>query len=270
MNRKAFFIDFDGTLMSDDKTISERNRETLCRAVEAGHYIVLATGRAVSSARPLIQRLGLKRPGCYLIAYNGAAVYDCAADTMLYNRRLPVEYAEYLYNEAEAAGLYIQTYSETQILAPRWCRELEFYKNSTTMDYRIEGDVWSMLNEEPPKMLLIELDDKSRLERFQAEHLAWEKGKCTSFFSCAEYLEYCPLGATKGAGVRFMREFLKLPNECTVAIGDQENDISMIREAGIGVAMKNGAQSVKDAADFVSEVDNNHDGVAGVIERFWS
>ena len=70
MEKKIFFIDFDGTLMRDDKTISDKNREALRNAVDQGHYIALATGRAVSSGRRIAKELGLTRPGCYLVAYN--------------------------------------------------------------------------------------------------------------------------------------------------------------------------------------------------------
>ena len=76
------------------------------------------------------------------------------------------------------------------------------------------------------------------------------------------------MGANKGYGVEFLCDFLGVPIENAVAIGDEENDISMIRNAGVGVAMKNAVQSVKDAADYVTEHDNNEDGVAEVIEKF--
>jgi hypothetical protein len=268
MGKKIFFIDLDGTLMNDDKTISEENRNALRQMVDTGNYIALATGRAISSARKIAKELGLTRPGCYLVAYNGAIVYDCAADCVLSNKKLPIEYEEYLYNEAHEAGIYIQTYSDTQVLAQAHTKELDFYIKKTKMPYRIEKDMWSILNEEPPKMILIDLEDKHRLETFQQEHMEWQNGKCTSFFSCPEYLEYCPLGATKGFGVNFLCEFLKIPHENTIAIGDQENDIPMIQAAYVGVAMKNADQKVKDYADYVSEQDNNHSGVAGVIKRF--
>lgn len=268
MGKKMFFIDLDGTLMSDDKTISAENREALRQAADEGNYIALATGRAISSARNIAGDLGLTRPGCYLVAYNGATMYDCSADCVLSSKKLPIEYAEYLYNEAKAAGIYIQTYSDTQVLAEARTKELIYYIEKSKMPYRIEKDVWSMLNEEPPKMLLLELDHKERLEKFRNDHLEWEKGKCISFFSCPEYLEYCPLGATKGYGVQFFRQFLNIPHENTVAIGDQENDITMIQAAYVGVAMKNADQKVKDCADYVSENDNNHDGVAEIIRRF--
>ena len=76
MEKRIFFIDFDGTLMRDDKTISDKNREALRNAVDQGHYIALATGRAVSSGRRIAKELGLTRPGCYLVAYNGGTIYD--------------------------------------------------------------------------------------------------------------------------------------------------------------------------------------------------
>lgn len=268
MGRKIFFIDLDGTLMRDDKTISEKNREALRKVVNSGNYIALATGRAISSGRNIAKELGLILPGCYLVAYNGATIYDCSADCVLSSKKLPIECAEYLYNEAVEAGLYIQTYSETQILAHERTKELSYYVSKTKMPYRIEKDMWSMLNEEPPKMLLIDLEDKNRLVEFRNAHMEWEQGKCTSFFSCPEYLEYCPLGATKGFGVHFLRKFLNIPRENTIAIGDQENDISMIQNAYIGAAMKNADEKVKEFADYVSENDNNHDGVAEIIERF--
>ena len=83
MEKKIFFIDFDGTLMRDDKTISDKNREALRNAVDQGHYIALATGRAVSSGRRIAKELGLTRPGCYLVAYNGGTIYDFSADCIL-------------------------------------------------------------------------------------------------------------------------------------------------------------------------------------------
>lgn len=268
MGKKIFFIDLDGTLMTDDKKISRKNREALRRAVDEGNYIALATGRAIASARNIARDLGLTRPGCYLVAYNGATIYDFSADCVLSSKKLPIEYAEYLYNEAHAAGIYIQTYSDTQVLAQARTKELLYYIERTKMPYRIEKDMWSMLNEEPPKMLLLDLNGKDRLEQFRNAHLDWEKGKCISFFSCPQYLEYCPEGATKGFGVQFLRKFLNIPHENTVAIGDQENDIAMIQAAYTGVAMQNAEQRVKDCADYVSVNDNNHDGVAEIIERF--
>ncbi len=268
MSKKILAVDLDGTLLNSDKTISEANKTAIQNVLEAGHYVAIATGRAVSSGRQIAQTLGLTRPGCYLIAYNGGVIYDCAADCILHEARLPVEYAEYLVSEAEKWGIYVQAYSATKVLARKASRELNVYIRRTHMPYQIEKDIWEMINEEPPKILLISLDDRKKLEQFRKAHAEWEKDKCTSFFSCDEYLEYCPLGVTKGAGLSFLCDFLNISMDSAVAIGDQENDMSMFGNAYVGAAMKNAEQKVKNLADYVTENDNDHDGVAEVIYKF--
>ena len=98
--------------------------------------------------------------------------------------------------------------------------------------------------------------------------MEWQKGKCISLFSMDTYLEYCPPGATKAAGVDFLCEYLKVPLKNTVAAGDERNDIPMLQEAHIGVAMKNAKDEVKACADYVTQHTNNESGIAEVIEKF--
>ena len=88
MNNKILFADLDHTLLCDDKSISEKNRAAIQKMLERGHYFVLATGRPVESGRIVAKDLGLTSPGCYMIAFNGAVVYDCAADRVLYKSAL--------------------------------------------------------------------------------------------------------------------------------------------------------------------------------------
>ncbi len=268
MTKKILAVDLDGTLLRSDKTISEVNKKAIQNVLEAGHYVAIATGRAIGSGRKIAQALGLTRPGCYLIAYNGGVIYDCAADCILHEVRLPVEYAEYLVSEAEKWGIYVQAYSAAKVLARNASKELNVYIHRTKMPYQIEKDIWGMINEEPPKIVLIHLTDRKKLERFRKAHETWEKGKCTSFFSCDEYLEYCPYGVTKGTGLSFLCDFLNISTDCAVAIGDQENDMSMFGRAYVGAAMQNAEQKVKELADYVTENDNDHDGVAEVIYKF--
>ena len=92
MNNKILFADLDRTLLCDDKSISEKNRAAIQKMLERGHYFVLATGRPVESGRIVVKDLGLTSPGCYMIAFNGAVIYDCAADRVLYKSALPVSY----------------------------------------------------------------------------------------------------------------------------------------------------------------------------------
>ena len=136
------------------------------------------------------------------------------------------------------------------------------------MKYKLVRDIKSGLTSEPNKVLLIALEEKERLVEFQKENREWEKGKVSSFFSCDEYLEYCPLDITKGTGVDYLCNFLDISIENTIAIGDERNDLPMIEKAHIGIAMKNANQELKEKADYITEFTNNENAIAEIIYKF--
>lgn len=266
MEKKILFVDLEGTLLNDNGEVPEINKRAVRELLDAGHYVAISTGREVFNARIFVKKMGISSTGCYIIAYNGAVIYDCSGDCILEERRLPIGCTEYLTSEAIKADIHIQAYAERYVLAMKYTKELDFYIKRTHMPYRIEPNVWMI--DESPKMLLIDLDGGKKLRKFRKDHLEWEKGKCTSFFSGKEYLEYCPLGITKGYGVTYLEEMLNVQKKDTFAVGDQENDIPMLKTAGMGCAMKNSAKQVKQSADYITQMDNDEGGVAEVIYRF--
>lgn len=268
MNKKMFFIDLDGTTLRDDKSVPEENLKAIHEAVDQGHYVAIATGRGIGSARSIAGKLKMMRKGCFLICYNGGMIYDLEDDTLLRDLRLPDEYAAYLFSEAEKYHLHIQAYREQYVIARKECQELLFYAGNTNMEYRIEENLCEKNVYDTPKVLLVSLAGKSCLEKFQRDHREWEEGRCISFFSSPEYLEYCPLHGTKADGIAFFEDYLGIGHENTVAIGDEENDLSMIRRAGVGVVMCNARDDVKVQADYITKKDNNHGGVAEVIKKY--
>lgn len=267
--KKILFTDLDGTLLNNKKLVSDGNRAAIQRMLDAGHYLVVATGRPVKSAFKVVKELGLTMPGCYMIAYNGGVIFDCAKEEICMEKTLPLEYARYLFDEAEKSGLYIQTYGEDdKILTNKEAKELEFYArgNRNALKYEICDDVCDTLGRDPNKVLLINMDEEKLLE-FQREHKKWEEGKCDSIFSCKEYLEYLPKDINKGSGVRMLCEMLNINLENAYAAGDERNDISMIEAAGVGIAMQNASEETKAAADYITENDNDQDGIAEVIDK---
>lgn len=267
--KKILFTDLDGTLLNDDKQVSEGNRAAIQRLLDAGHYLVVATGRPVKSGFKVVQRLGLTMPGCYMIAYNGGAIFDCSREEIRMKKTLPMEYVRYLFGEAKKYGLHIQTYGEgDKIWASADGPELSFYTNGNrrALECEVCEDVCLVLNKDPNKVLLIDLDGQGIL-KFWQDHKGWEKGKCDSTFSCKEYLEYLPEGVSKGSGVQILCEMLDVDIRNAYAAGDERNDISMIEVAGVGIAMKNAVEEAISVADYVTENDNNHDAIAEVIDR---
>lgn len=264
---KVIFLDLDGTLLNDRKEISEKNRNTIAAAINNGNYLVIATGRPVNSARKVVRDLGLTFPGCYMIAFNGAVIYDCAADRILAEKTMNIEDVEYLVTRAKESGIYVQTYSKDYVLTEKQTKESEFYKSRTGMKVKF-GEMKKLIQDEPHKVLLIDLDDRQKLEEFKKNNAKWAEGRCNCFFSSEKYLEYCPKDINKGWGVDYIREFLNIDVENTIAVGDAENDISMIERAYIGVAMKNGSDAIKEVADYITMNDNNEDGISEVIEKY--
>ena len=267
MNSKILFTDIDDTLLNKDKSVSEENRDAIRRMLGQGHYFVLMTGRPIATGRIVIRELGLTEPGCYMAAYNGGVIYDCAAGRILSERTLPMEVTKELIDEAHKEGIYVQTYQRDTIITEEDGKELEFYLSNAVMRYQVVDDLYASLDKEPNKVILINIEGTGKLQRFREEH-AYLEERSNSFFSHDEFLEYCPKGINKGSGIKYISSFLGIPMEHTVAVGDERNDISMVSAAHVGVAVKNAHTELKKIADYVTERDNEHGAIAEVIEKF--
>lgn len=267
-NRKIIFLDLDGTLLNDRKEFTEGNRKAIKAALQAGHSVVIATGRPLVSAIVQAEKLGLIGEGCYIISFNGGEIYDTAKKESIYRKTIPLPYVRYIFDTAKAMGLHCQTYNDVEILTEADTPALQFYMETTKVRGRIVPDVVEALGKEPVKMIVIDLHDHDKLIRFRDETAAWCEGKLDRFFSSPEYLEHVAPGISKGKAIHILCEYLGIPMENTIAAGDAENDISMIRAAAVGAAMANAEPDVKAAADYVTKRSNNEDGVSEIIGKF--
>ncbi len=268
MESKIFFLDIDYTILRDDGSIPEENIAAIREALDRGDYVSITTGRPKVSAMDTVRELGMLREHCFLISFNGSVIYDLATGNLLRDIRMPDEYAAYLFAEAERAGIYMQAYDEDGFLSARECPETEYYHNLIGTPYRIVPDLYHQTVYHTPKVLSLSLEDIETLHQFQRSHADWEEGKCVSYFSHPEMLEYSYYKVTKGSGIAFLEDYTGIAHANTIAVGDADNDLSMIEAAGIGVAMKNASDRVKALADYVTEHDNNEGGVAEVLRKF--
>ena len=265
---KIIFSDLDGTLLCDDKSISEGNRTAIKKATANGHSFVIATGRPFESAKKVSDALGLSGEGCYIVSYNGGHVYDCYRDQVLFCRQMDMQTVRELFALADAAGLYVHTYQNGEILTKAATEELEWYASRTNLIPCPRADALEYLTREPNKAIVINLHDRERLERFRIENEAWAKGRCRMLFSCPQYLEVVPEGISKQTGINFLADHLGVSAADTIAVGDETNDIEMIKAAGLGIAVSNANPAAKEAADYVTVKNNNEDAIAEVIEKF--
>lgn len=272
MEKRMLFMDLDGTLLNDQKEITPGNRAALEAALERGHGVIITTGRPLKSAMAQARKLQLDKPGCYLIAYNGAMIYDWADNRQLFARTLDIPTVLDIFDYVNQQGFHLQTYDTWDVLVEPRCDDaiVRQYCDLIRMDFKVIRDVHTDLREEPVKILIIEQQDLPGIQRLQQQIGQHFGHKVDTFFSNPTYMEVVPAGMNKGEAVRMLCQMLHVPIENAVAVGDAANDLSMIRMAGIGIAMANGTDEVKKVANYVTTCDNNNDGIAEVVERFFA
>ena len=268
MNRKLFISDLDGTLLDENKQVTPATRKILEDWTKAGHIFAIGTGRALSNALAMRLSLGLADVCRYVVAYNGAQIYDALEEKMIFEQTIAPQTVEKILDLAESLDVHCHTYLGPYIVTRRESEALKAYRFHIHMPVIVTDDVSSKLSVDPCLLLGIELYERAKLEAFQAALQQDFSEEVQGLFSSPQYLDILPAKVNKGRALSVLREALDIGKENTLAAGDEENDISMILEAGIGIGMKNGADRVKAAADVVTEEDNAHDGLAELLKRY--
>lgn len=267
---RILFVDIDDTLVTRKKEITPENSAAIAEALAAGHKVVISTGRPIAGTRPIINKLGLNREGCYAITFNGGLIWDCGKNAPIYKKTITLDEASHLFEEAYKDHFHVQTYDAENVLTPRDDEEVRFYCKRLYMNYKVMPDLPASIPEPPVKVLMISLKEHDRLEAFRRRisREPWAKDTLNIFFSNEWYCECVAKGISKGFAVRFMADYLGIPMENTVSAGDAENDLEMIRAAHIGCAMQNAVPELKAEADYITENDCDHSGVAEIIRKF--
>lgn len=265
---KILFTDLDGTLLNDERNISYQNKQAIQRALENNHKVVIATGRPLPSALLLIEELGLTGDGCYAITYNGGLIYDCGAKKAITKSAIPLEYVHHIFKTAKEYAIHCHTYADEHVISESLTQELERYCNNIRIPYKIVKNLQEAPIENPVKVIMIDFEGKERLSRVKEELKPWCIDKVNCYFSNPYLLEFGSLEATKGNALTFLCDHLHIPIENSIAAGDEENDISMLKAAGIGAVMSNASEEIKKYADYVTTNNNNNHGIAEIIERF--
>lgn len=271
MKYKLIAIDMDGTLLNNENEISNRNKEALHKAIEAGIYVVLSTGRILRSALYYSKSIELGNP---IIACNGAVVSCGDENNILYENALELEAVEKLIQLAEENQIYYHFYDKDTFYSRTFGEKIAKYYESyednlkkQQINLKLLEEPLNILKEENPtiyKFVFIE-DNRNKLLHFR-ETLNDIDGINISS-SWYNNVEVMNTGVSKGEGLKQLCKELKIDNSQVVAIGDNENDISMFKVAGLAVAMENGEEIIKEFSHVVTDT-NDKDGVAKAIEKY--
>lgn len=273
MKPKLILFDLDGTLLTHEKTLSPGNRAALERAARAGAEIVIATGRIYRGIPEMVRELPFLR---YFILMNGAKVYDRKEDKVLYRAEIPLATAERIFDDMESIDATVDCFqNDDGYMDGRYLDNLEHYiRDSESIrlvrltrrrceDFRATvraagSDIQKM------QFYFPDLQERARVKAWLEERYP----EAVLSISMPENLELNDARATKGHGLLALCEVLGLDPAQTAAFGDGTNDISMLKTAGVGVAMANADPATKAAADLITG-DNQQDGVAQVLNQWF-
>lgn len=239
-------LDLDGTTIDHDLIIQDVVRAAVAEARARGVRVTIATGRQFVAALPFARELGITEP---IICHQGALIRSPIDDTILFHRTMPAGEAAEAAAALLAAGVFTMAYVDERIHIAGRAPELDYY-----LRFHPEGTETVVVPDlpaflagvAPPKLLFVAEgaiveEQLARLGARFAHRIALTR-------SHERFGELTALGVSKGVALAHLAETFGIARECTVAIGDQENDLPMIRWAGLGLAMGNAIPAVRKEA----------------------
>lgn len=266
MKYKLLVLDLDGTLTNSKKEITPNTLLTLTEAQEKGIKIVLASGRPTYGVAPLAEKLQLEKYEGYILSYNGGEIIDWKTKEMMYKNLLDHAVLPYLYECAKKNQFAILTYDGEYVLTETPDDEY-LIKEAKLNGMKIKkvDNFLAAVKHPIAKCLIVGDPDRlAILEKEMYEHL---KDRMGVFRSEAYFLELVPKGIDKAQSLAVLLKEINMTKDEMIAIGDGFNDLSMIQFAGLGVAMANAQDIVKESADYIT-LSNEEDGVAHVVRKF--
>lgn len=290
---KLMFLDMDGTLLKNDKTISHQNILAIKAAQKKGVKIVLCTGRPLEGIQRYLKELNLINKNEYSITCSGALVQNNTGDSLISKSFLTTSDLEYLYKMAQFLNIDLSFYSRGKFSVYNHNLYALFDSKVNSSNYEVCQFEEILKNNEISKVNLIN-EHKGALEDYVKlfgldtsayQDFTFKNNSNTDLFVneyslpfylletfsvlklCDYSYEVINKKVNKGVGVHKLSEFLNIPLDEIICIGDSGNDLHMINCAGLGVAMGNADNNIKSAANFIT-LTNEENGVAHVIENF--
>lgn len=263
---KILALDLDGTLTNSKKEITPHTLDVLIKVQQKGIRLVLASGRPIPGIMPLAEQLHLQEYGGYILAFNGGLIIDCASGEPIYQKVLDTSVYKHLYEVGNTQDFRILSYLDDCIA----CEDIEneyvrYVAQLNKMKLKKLNSFLDEINFPEPKCLIVGNEEK--LAVLEQELVRYYKGKMSIYRSEPFFLEILPLGIDKANRLEYLLNYLGLKKEELMVCGDGYNDLSMIEFAGLGVAMSNAQDVIKEAADYIT-LSNEEDGVAAAVKKF--
>lgn len=265
-DKKILVLDIDGTLVNSKKEITPETLKYLHMIQEEGHIVALASGRPYPGMKGFAKQLKLDEYGGYALSFNGGKVIDCSTGKSVFEKAIPNKYLKTIYDYAIANGLGMVTYRDDQVLTGTEIDEYMEYE--ARLNYMVIHKVDDFLGEvdfDMTKCLLTATPEKA--EHFEKELAQLLAPDLNVFRSEPYFIEITIKGVDKAESIDKLVNILGMEQKDTICCGDGFNDLTMVQYGGVGVAMDNAQQIVKDNADYIT-ASCDEDGIVQVIKEF--
>lgn len=267
MKYKVLALDFDGTTLRSDGTVSERTINAIKKFKEAGGKAFLCTGRMFPSIKPEAEKSGLTGE---IYCYQGAALYDVSTGVRKSHIPVPNKFVNDICAYFEERGVYFQTYFDDVVFCEKFQKEGdEYYANYTGRGGRFATGIplsaYFAKHPEARPTKFLAISSPEKVNAMLLELSEKFDGMLNVMCSNPTYLEIVASRAGKGNAILNYCKANGFEPKDVVAFGDSINDIQMLKTAGVGVAVENARAELKEVADYIT-LSNDEDGVARVIE----
>ncbi len=275
MSIKAILLDIDGTLTNDKKIITDKTKKALMKAQENGIKLVIASGRPSKGIYKYGNQLEMENNHGLFVCFNGAKVIDCQSLQTYVDVAIDTNTCKDVLEHLKQFDVIPVLYNEEYMLVEDVykCDVLDGDRKFNVIEYEARMNGFKLMEVDSlkayvntPQNKILTAGDSEYLKKVYQDMSKPFIDKLSMMFTANFYYEYTAKGIDKGNALKIVLDKLNIkPEEC-IAFGDAQNDIPMLKLAGIGVAMENGQEEVKKIADEIT-LDNNHDGIALSLEK---
>lgn len=273
---KVIIMDVDGTLTNSKKVVTEKTKNALIKAQELGSILVLASGRPTSGLIDLAKELKMNEHNGLLVSFNGSKVINCETNKVLFNKTMSIE-------EGQSVLEHMKNFK----VKPMIDKDDYMYVNNVfdnevinngepfnIIEYEARGGKFKLCEQEDlaafadyPLNKILTAGDPEYLEEHYKEMMEPFKDKLSCMFTAPFYFEFTAKGIDKAKALDSVLIPMGYKKEEMIAFGDGHNDASMVKYAGVGVAMENAVEDLKAIANEIT-LSNEEDGIAYTLSKY--
>lgn len=286
---KLVAVDLDGTLLNQYGEVTENSKRVIKNVTRKGTQVVIASGRSIDSIKNISKEIGASK---YIIAGNGAVVYDTKEEKILFENYIPFDKALNIIKICEENSIFYNVYTNKTIVTSSLRYNVLYYykenlkkednkKTNITIVDSIPEYIKNMQDEKIMKIFICDstesvfnsimkkFNEIPNVETLDVSHMSRKviKKGTTEIPIEYYYTEISMKNVDKWNAIEFLINKLEINKEEVIAIGDNMNDKKMIEEAGLGITMEGSTPTVTEVADYITS-DNNNEGVARALEKF--